>query len=323
MKTILLTIFTLIISSSINAQSENINNKTATDSFIAQYNAGNYKSIFASFSSEMKAALPIDQTILFLSGLQLQAGKILSREFLKYEQTSALYKTKFEKTTFTVSISIDESKNINGFFIKPYTEDTIVKSERNKTKMILPFNEEWTVFWGGDTKELNYHVEHPAQKNAFDLVITDDKGKSYKTDGKTNEDYYAFGKDIIAPCDGEIVLVVDGIKDNIPGILNPIYIPGNTVIIKTANNEYIFLAHFKQNSIKVKLGQKVKQGQLLGQCGNSGNSSEAHLHFHIMNTEDMNTATGIKCYFESIQVNGEMKNDYSPIQKEKIKNKKR
>lgn len=323
MKTILLTIFTLIISSSINAQSENINNKTATDSFIAQYNAGNYKSIFASFSSDMKAALPIDQTILFLSGLQLQAGKILSREFLKYEQTSALYKTKFEKTTFTVSISIDEGKNINGFFIKPYTEDTIVKSERNKTKMILPFNEEWTVFWGGDTKELNYHVEHPAQKNAFDLVITDDKGKSYKTDGKTNEDYYAFGKDIIAPCDGEIVLVVDGIKDNIPGILNPIYIPGNTVIIKTANNEYIFLAHFKQNSIKVKLGQKVKQGQLLGQCGNSGNSSEAHLHFHIMNTEDMNTATGIKCYFESIQVNGEMKNDYSPIQKEKIKNKKR
>ena len=323
MKTILLTIFTLIISSSINAQSENINNKTATDSFIAQYNAGNYKSIFASFSSEMKAALPIDQTILFLSGLQLQAGKILSREFLKYEQTSALYKTKFEKTTFTVSISIDESKNINGFFIKPYTEDTIVKSERNKTKMILPFNEEWTVFWGGDTKELNYHVEHPAQKNAFDLVITDDKGKSYKTDGKTNEDYYAFGKDIIAPCDGEIVLVVDGIKDNIPGILNPIYIPGNTVIIKTANNEYIFLAHFKQNSIKVKLGQKVKQGQLLGQCGNSGNSSEAHLHFHIMNTEDMNTATGIKCYFESIQVNGEMKNDYSPIRKEKITNKKK
>ena len=62
---------------------------------------------------------------------------------------------------------------------------------------------------------MNYHVESDAQKNAFDIIIKDKKGKSYKTDGKANEDYYAFGKELIAPCDGEIVLVVDGIKDNI------------------------------------------------------------------------------------------------------------
>ena len=158
------------------------------------------------------------------------------------------------------------------------------------------------------------------QKNAFDIVVTNEKGKSYKTDGKTNEDYYAFGKDIIAPCDGEIVLVVDGIKDNTPGILNPIFIPGNTVIIKTQNNDYLFFAHLKQHSIIVKQGQKVKQGQLLGLCGNSGNSSEPHLHFHIQNVEDMNSATGVKCYFDKIQVNGFLKADYSPIQKDRISN---
>ena len=62
------------------------------------------------------------------------------------------------------------------------------------------------MFWGGDTKELNYHVVSTAQKNAFDIVIKDGKSKSYKTDGKTNEDYYAFGKEIFAPCDGIIVL---------------------------------------------------------------------------------------------------------------------
>ncbi len=70
----------------------------------------------------------------------------------------------------------------------------------------------------------------------------------------------------------------------------------------------------------VKQGQTVKQGQLLGLCGNSGNSSEPHLHFHIQNIEDINSATGVKCYFDSIIVNGDVKKDYSPIQKDNIKN---
>ena len=145
----------------------------------------------------------------------------------------------------------------------------------------MPFKGEWTVFWGGDTKELNYHVVDQAQKNAFDFLITDEKGNSYKTIGQTNDDYYVFGKKIIAPAAGEVVLVVEGIKDNTPGEMNPIYVPGNTVIIKTANDEYLFFAHFKQHSIKVKQGQQVKQGELLGLCGNSGNSTEPHLHFQI------------------------------------------
>ena len=207
--------------------------------------------------------------------------------------------------------------------MKPFKESNLPKLVRNTTKLILPFKDEWTVVWGGDTKELNYHVESEAQKNAFDIVITNYKGNSYKTDGKTNEDYYAFGKDLIAPCDGEIVLVVDGVKDNVPGILNHVYVPGNTVIIKTQNNEYLFFAHFKQHSIVVKQGQNIKQGQLLGLCGNSGNSSEPHLHFHIQNVEDMNSATGVKCYFDKIQVNGQTKTDYSPIQKEKLSNEKK
>ena len=116
-----------------------------------------------------------------------------------------------------------------------------------------------------------------------------------------------------------MVLVVDGVKDNKPGVLNPVYVPGNTVIIKTTNNEYLFFAHFKHHSIKVKEGQKLKQGQLLGQCGNSGNSSEPHLHFHIQNVEEMLGATGIKCYFEKLVVNGQIKTDYSPIKGDRIK----
>ena len=302
-------------------QTEKETSKKVSAEFQEFYNLDKYQNIFELFSAEMKSALPIEKTTDFIKGLKTQAGKIEKREFIKYENgTYASYKTNFERALFSINISLDKNGKINGLFVKPFKESNLPKLERNTTEMILPFKEEWTVFWGGDTKELNYHVESEAQKNAFDIVITDKNGKSFKTDGKTNQDYYAFGKELIAPCDAEVVLSVDGIKDNIPGELNPIYIPGNTVILKTKNDEFLFFAHFKQNSIVVKQGQKVKQGELLGLCGNSGNSSEAHLHFHIQNIEDMNKATGAKSYFSEIFVNGKLNKDYSPIKGEKVKN---
>lgn len=319
-------VITILFASLLNVtfgQAEKTTNKRVAESFETNYNSDNFDAIFSSFSAEMQQILPIEKTRDFLSGLKTEAGKITKRQFEKYDQSYASYKTNFERALFAINISLDKDAKINGLYVKPYKEDNLPKPVRNTTRLILPFKDVWSVTWGGDTKELNYHVESEAQKNAFDLVITNENGLSHKTDGKRNEDYYAFGKDIIAPCDGEVVLVVDGIKDNIPGVFNPIYIPGNTVIIKTPNNEYLFFAHFKQHSIAVKQGQKVKQGQLLGLCGNSGNSSEPHLHFHIQNVEDMNSATGVKCYFEKILVNGQTKADYSPIKKEKISNEKK
>ena len=301
-------------------QVEKFANKAIADSFEFNYNADNFDAIFSCFSTEMKSALPFDKTKEFLEQLKMQVGKITKRQFVKYDQGYASYKTNFERGLFAVNISIDNNSKINGLLVEPFKESNLPIIARNTTKLILPFHGNWTIIWGGDTKELNHHIENKAQKNAFDIVITDDKGNSFKTDGIANEDYYAFGKDIIAPCDGEIVLVVDGIRDNIPGAFNPMYIPGNTVIIKTQNKEYLFFAHFKQHSIVVNQGQKVKQGQLLGLCGNSGNSSEPHLHFHIQNVEDINSATGVKCYFDKIQVNGQTKTDYSPIQKDSISN---
>lgn len=268
----------------------------------------------------MQTALPLDKTTDFLTGLMSQAGQMITREFIKYENGSyASYKTKFERATFAVNISVDNDSKINGLFVKPFIDANLPKMDRNSTKLMLPFKGEWTVIWGGDTRELNYHVENQAQKNAFDFVITDTKGYSYKTTGQTNEDFYAFGQELIAPCDGEVVLVVEGVRDNKPGEMNPIWAPGNTVIIKTVNNEFLFFAHFKQHSIKVTEGQKIKQGLVLGLCGNSGNSSEAHLHFHVQNVENMNVATGVKCYFDHLFVNGLLKTDYSPLKKDKIK----
>jgi len=302
-------------------QEEKEISKKAASEFRSLFNQDKYEAIFEMFSPEMKNALPLEQTLEFLQNLTAQAGTLKTLEFIKYEQGMvALYKAQFERALLGLNLSVDQNEKINGLLLKPYQEVTQPTMDRNTTKLILPFNEEWTVFWGGDTEELNYHVTTPSQKNAFDLVITDEKGKSFRGNGNKNEDYYAFGKELIAPADGEVVLVVDGIKDNKPGTMNPLYVPGNTVIIKTENNEYLFFAHFKQHSIKVKQGDRITQGQTLGLCGNSGNSSEPHLHFHIQNMEDMNQAIGIKCYFEAIHVNGELKKDYSPVKSERIRN---
>lgn len=303
------------------AQPGIIKPKTLTDKFIDLYNQKLYDSVFNLFSAEMKAALPLDKTIEFFSNLQSQAGAIEKYEFKKMKQSYFQYKTKFTNTVFMLSISEDASGKINGLFVAPYSEEEDKPIlPRNISKMALPFSGEWFVFWGGDTKEQNYHVSTKSQKNAFDIMMMGGNGKSYKTDGRANDDYYAFGQSLTAPCDGEVVLAVDGVKDNIPGEMNTMFVTGNTVVIKTVNNEYLLFAHFKQYSIKVKQGDKVKQGQLLGLCGNSGNSSEPHLHFHIQNKENMTDATGIKCYFDKILVNGVEKSDYSPVKGERIKN---
>jgi len=318
-----LILFILIISPFlVFCQTEKETSKIILAEFEKNYNSDKYQEIFEMFSDEYKTALPIEQTVDFFKGLKNQAGNITNREFIKYEHgTFASYKTTFERALFALNISLDKKSKINALSVKPFKESNLPKLKRNQTKLILPFKEEWTVFWGGDTKELNYHVENEAQKGALDIVITDENGKSYKNHGDKNENYYVFAKELIVPCDAEVVLVVDGIKDNKPGEFNPIYIPGNTVILKTNNDEYLFFAHFKQNSIVVKQEKKVKKGELLGLCGNSGNSSEPHLHFHLQNVEDINKATGAKSYFEEIYVNGRLKKDYSPIKNEKIKNK--
>lgn len=299
-----------------SAQTEKENYRNASSKFVSLFNENKNDSIVGMFSSEMKTALPIEKFTQVNTGLKMQLGSIRKIRFVRLQGASALYETTFDNAVLGMTITLNNKNEIAGLFFKPYTEAKEII--RNTTKMQVPFKGEWSVTWGGDTKELNYHVESVAQKNAFDILIRDSTGSTHKGDGQRNEDYYAFGKELFAPCDGEVVLVVDGVKDNVPGTLNPVYVPGNTVIIKTNLGEFVFFAHFKQHSIVVKQGQKVKAGELLGSCGNSGNSSEPHLHFHLQNVEDMNIAVGAKCYFDQIKVNGVLKSDYSPIKGDKI-----
>ncbi|GAB3935678.1 peptidoglycan DD-metalloendopeptidase family protein [Mucilaginibacter myungsuensis] len=296
--------------------------KKVTEAFTNYYNGGAYRAVYNLFTPAMKDGFPFDKATDYFTDFNKRAGKINSREFVRLEGLYAIYKAQCERGTWTIRLAVDEEREqIFGLYVFPYKDSDLPVIKRNATKLMLPFKGEWDVFWGGDTKEQNYHIIYPDLKNAFDVFIKGSSGKTFKNGGRTNPDYYAFGKELLAPCDGEIVLAVDGIKDNKPGMLNLAYGPGNSVVIRTVNNEYLVLMHFKQFSIAVKQGQQVKQGDLLGLCGNSGNSSEPHLHFHIQNVEEQTIATGVKCYFDGIYVDGALKKDHSILKGEKVRNK--
>jgi murein DD-endopeptidase MepM/ murein hydrolase activator NlpD len=144
-----------------------------------------------------------------------------------------------------------------------------------------------------------------------------DDGKTQRGDGTRNEDYYAFGREVLAPADGTVVEVIEGVRDNTPGSMNPYSAVGNCVVIQHREDEVSVLAPFKQGSIVVKVGDKVKRGQLLGQCGNSGNSSEPHVHYHLQNSPVLQDGLGIKCVFQKVAVSRdgktETRTNFSPV----------
>lgn len=191
--------------------------------------------------------------------------------------------------------------------------------KRNTTKMIWPFKEEAFVFWGGAKVEQNKHMTDINEQYALDILMVAN-GAPYKGDPKQNKSYYIFGKEIIAPCNAKVVKVISGVKENVPGVENKKDLSGNTIVLETDKKEYLLFAHLKENSITVKVGDQVKQGQIIAQCGNTGNSTMAHLHVQLQNTVELLKATGAKLYFDEVIVNGSVKNDYFPVKEDFVKN---
>jgi murein DD-endopeptidase MepM/ murein hydrolase activator NlpD len=93
---------------------------------------------------------------------------------------------------------------------------------------------------------------------------------------------------------------------------------GNYVILDLDNDEYALLAHLKGNSILVEKGEDVEPGQHLGECGNSGNTSEPHLHFHLQDNPEFGKGRGLPAYFLSYTADGEHVERGEPVQGQTI-----
>jgi CubicO group peptidase (beta-lactamase class C family) len=135
MKKLIFALITIFMTQILSAQTDNY--KIAFENFQKKYNSGKFEQIFNDFSPEMQQTLPLEKTKQFFGGLKNDAGKIESKEFIKYQHgTFATYKTKFENGIFEVNISLDELNKINGLSIKPYLERKSVNNLNNYPKEI-------------------------------------------------------------------------------------------------------------------------------------------------------------------------------------------
>jgi hypothetical protein len=141
-----------------------------------------------------------------------------------------------------------------------------------------------------------------AQRFAIDWVQVGDDKNTFSGDESKNASYHAYGQQALAVAAGTVVEVKDGIAENVPHQAPAVPITldtvaGNHVVLDLGGGAFAMYAHFQPGSIKVKVGDKVKLGQVIGLVGNSGNSTEPHLHFQIMDAGSPLDAEGIPYAF--------------------------
>ncbi|QJA06732.1 peptidoglycan DD-metalloendopeptidase family protein [Thermosulfurimonas marina] len=141
----------------------------------------------------------------------------------------------------------------------------------------LPVSGRWTV-WQGPEGQFTHKGPW---RQALDLAITDERGRTYRGEGMVLEDYYAYRKPIFSPITGRVITLVDGLPDEPPGSANTDQPWGNHLILYDPRGFYVVLAHFSPGTFRVKEGDWVVKGALLGLCGSSGYAPEPHLHLHV------------------------------------------
>ncbi len=209
---------------------------------------------------------------------------------------------------------VDDAGKIISFQVqpKPQAAPSPHLDYQTRARMRLPFEGQWYVFWGGHDIEQNYHAATPGQRFAYDLVKRVD-GSSHRGDGSALEDYYCWNEKILAPADGTVLEAVDGLPDQAIGTSNTKAVAGNHVMLDLGNGEYAMLAHLRQGSVAVEAGQQVAAGDELGRCGNSGNTSEPHLHFHLQDAPEFGEGNGLPAFFEHYTADGKAVERGEPV----------
>lgn len=290
--------------------------------------AGNPAPLWPVFDPGMRAAMG-DSTrfAAALSGIHAQVGaitEVLSEE-MSQERGNWVYRAscRFEKAPQPLQflVAITPEGQVTGLAVRPEEPKEYASTRLDyitRTPLQLPFREEWFVFWGGRTLAENHHAASKPQRFACDLAIMKD-GLTHSGDGKKLADYYCYGMSILAPAEGTVVWTCDSLPDQEPGVMDPAHPVGNGVVIDHGNGEFSLLAHLQPRTQRFKLKDRVKTGDELGKCGNSGNTSEPHLHYHLQDGPDIMTAEGLPAIFAGLCVDGKKVEKSQPVRGQLIK----
>lgn len=277
---------------------------------------------YATFSQSFRVAVPLDRINEGLAEREQTLGRLIDLRLAetqngegRAESTVVAFR---ERGAQVFTVTLDAKGVLIGLRVKQLVEreaqgpgpaDDYVA----KRTYVLPGKGAWYVANGGSSVKLNHHVGNRQQWYAFDLDKRDAEGNEAKGDGKKNEDHFVFGEPVLAPADGTVVFVVDAIEDYPPGERERYFVPGNTVVIDHGDDEFSVLAHLKKGSVVVKPGQKVKVGQKLGQVGNTGNSHDPHIHWHLATKGGLSRGTALPIRFGPLLINGKRVESAKPV----------
>ena len=153
---------------------------------------------------------------------------------------------------------------------------------------------------------------YDSQRFAIDWMRLDEQGRLVHGDESDVHNYSDYGADVLAVADAKVVSVLDNLNDQVPGRLpEPSSITietvdGNHVVLDLGGERFAFYAHLQKGSIKVRPGDAVKKGAVLGKLGNTGNTSAPHLHFHIMNRPSPMASDGIPYVIDAFDFSGQI-----------------
>ncbi|MBJ8343272.1 M23 family metallopeptidase [Antrihabitans sp. YC2-6] len=146
-----------------------------------------------------------------------------------------------------------------------------------------------------------------AERFAIDWVQLDDAGLLFTGDKTKVESYAYFGDNVHAVADGEVVAVVNDLPEQVPGA-SPTGLPldqygGNHIVQDIGDGHFVLYAHLQPgDGVKVKVGDQLSTGQVIGLLGNSGNTDAPHLHFHVMDGPDPLNANGLPFEFAEFEL---------------------
>ncbi len=273
--------------------------------------AGRSSQAWKSASPALKAKVRNEaglRALITQAGTGLGTEVRLITESFSLEPTASVYRRVSAVTNWArgmeLELSFDANGQLGGLLVRPAMKEAPTVDARHKTaaKLRLPFDGSWFVLWGGRTYEENRHTPVPDMRFAMDVFIVRGAG-TFTGAGKRNEDYFAWGQPMLAPADGVIVDVVNDTPDNQPNVARPGAVFGNLVVIDHGGGEFSLLGHLQHGSVTVKKGQRVSAGQQIARCGNSGMSTEPHLHYQLMDDGDWKRAQGLPAEFTDYLAN--------------------
>ncbi|MEI7732823.1 MAG: urea transporter [Verrucomicrobiota bacterium] len=176
--------------------------------------------------------------------------------------------------------------------------------------LYLPFAGQWTVWQGWDGQ----WTHKGSWRYAYDFVITDEQGETHRGEGGRLEDYYCYNKPVLSPVRGRVVQLVNDLPDSRIGGADETNNWGNLVIIQDARGRFVELSHFAEKSIRVKQGEWVERGAVLGLCGNSGYSPQPHIHVQVQATDTIGAAS-LPFSFVSYAEDGKYQANHLPQEK--------